>query len=403
MFFRLTLAVPNVCNRCPSVNMVTKNSTTRDSIGTCFCAKGYFRAAVLYDYEPEYTPEIQAPAVCGGYGSYLITAELGDLPDVERRRRRASRRARKRRQGDNATDEEGDEAEQTFEGDDICVYGGDPDFGEEDITCATWFGEDDDDEGGMLDEGSSLKCLGRIEFESVNCGRVSAYLSGPYVDAARKLDDGTECPAIGQTTPKICVKCKSPEGCRGDSYGVGTQGCAPTYKGVLCALCEDSYYLTGQGICEKCPSEEATYQTIAIAAAVAVVGGAIALRYLSTLKLLADPPSLKIVAAYLIITSAISSSYNVELPNEYSSYSSQTSFVQLDVTGTLNCVINGFEFTYYHNIVLYASLPFVIGFMATAALTLRLSMIQTHFDAKRRADRKGLLTEKINTQEQVTS
>jgi hypothetical protein len=62
-------------------------------------------------------------------------------------------------------------------------------------------------------------------------------------------------------------------------------------------------------------------------------------------------------------------------------------------------MIASFDFTYYHNIVLQASLPFVFGFLALSALTIRLSMIQTHFDAKRRADRKGELVDKINTQE----
>lgn len=108
----------------------------------------------------------------------------------------------------------------------------------------------------------------------------------------------------------------------------------------------------------------------------------------------------KIFAAYLIITSSISTSYDVELPSDYESYQSQTSFMQLDIQGVMYCMIASFDFTYYHNIVLQASLPFVVFFLALSALTVRFSMIQTHFDAKRKADRKGLLQEKINTQEE---
>jgi len=121
------------------------------------------------------------------------------------------------------------------------------------------------------------------------------------------------------------------------------------------------------------------------------------LTFLCSYALRYSNPSL--LSSCRIITSSISTSYDVELPSDYESYQSNTSFIQFDIAGVLYCMIASFDFTYYHNIVLQASLPFVFGFLALSALTIRLSMIQTHFDAKRRADRKGELLDKINTQE----
>jgi hypothetical protein len=158
------------CITCPSQNQVTKNSTTRDSIGTCFCAKGFFRAAVLYDYKPAFVPEKAAPAACGGEGSYEITTELGDDPEVElrRRRRRSSSRQRgKRRQGSNQT--EGVEAAAAAEEEDRwceecpCVIGPDEQFNVpegENMSCAEWnpqwFDDSEDaEEGEELSETSS--------------------------------------------------------------------------------------------------------------------------------------------------------------------------------------------------------------------------------------------------------
>eukprot|EP00961_Rhodomonas_salina_P180921 2441859-Rhodomonas_salina.2 len=42
------------CTPCPHENMITKNSTQRDSVGTCFCSAGHFRAAVIYRYNESY-------------------------------------------------------------------------------------------------------------------------------------------------------------------------------------------------------------------------------------------------------------------------------------------------------------------------------------------------------------
>ena len=231
----------------------------------------------------------------------------------------------------------------------------------------------------------------------VDCGRVRGYVAQ---DSSVAPDDDT-CSNLGANNPKICTKCRSLTGCRGDKFGVGIQGCAQNYKGIMCALCDRGFYSQTNGDCSPCPSNDQVVLTISLITVGLVVGGAIALRYMSLIKMLADPPSVKIFAAYLIITSSVSTSYQVDLPKDYESYQGQTSFIQLDIQGVLYCMIQEFEFTYYHNIVLQASLPFVVSFLALAALTFRFSMIQTHFDAKRRQDRKGLLTDKINTQEEA--
>jgi len=150
-----------------------------------------------------------------------------------------------------------------------------------------------------------------------------------------------------------------------------------------------------------CPTNDTVYQTLAIGFFGAVLVGALAYKYGSLIQMLMDPSSVKIFVAYLVITSSLSTSYDVELPADYSAYQSKTSFIQLDIQGVMYCMIQSFEFTYYHNIIFQASLPFVVTFLALSALALRFSMIQTHFEAKRKADRKGLNTEKIKTQEEA--
>jgi hypothetical protein len=201
--------------------------------------------------------------------------------------------------------------------------------------------------------------------------------------------------------PKICTKCPSKIGCQGDAYGVGVQGCRKNYKGVMCALCERGFYAEATGNCKVCPTNDTVYQTLAIGFFGAVLVGALAYKYGSLIQMLMDPSSVKIFVAYLVITSSLSTSYDVELPSDYEAYQSKTSFIQLDIQGVMYCMIQSFEFTYYHNIIFQASLPFVVTFLALSALALRFSMIQTHFEGKRKADRKGLYTEKIKTQEEA--
>lgn len=133
---------------------------------------------------------------------------------------------------------------------------------------------------------------------------------------------------------------------------MGIQGCLQHYRGVLCALCERGFYAQSNGDCTTCPDNDQVYMTIGLGALGAFVGSVIALRYLVLIKMLADPPSVKIFEAYQIITSSISTSYDVELPQDYESYQSQTSFLQLDIQGVMYCMIQTFEFTFYHNIVL---------------------------------------------------
>jgi uncharacterized paraquat-inducible protein A len=72
-----------------------------------------------------------------------------------------------------------------------------------------------------------------------------------------------------------------------------------TKKGVMCALCEKGHYAKATGDCTKCADGKQVLTTLAIGAAGALVFGAIAYRFLSLIKMLADPPSLKIFAAYL--------------------------------------------------------------------------------------------------------
>ncbi len=132
--------------------------------------------------------------------------------------------------------------------------------------------------------------------------------------------------------PVICTRCRA-QGCRGDKYGVGTQGCAKFYHGVLCGLCEKGHYLGTSAACVECPGAEQYYIIFSAGAGIIIVVGLIAFRYMELIKLLADPPSIKIFAAYLIITSSISSSYEVDLPSDYESYQSNTGFVKFDVTG----------------------------------------------------------------------
>eukprot|EP00960_Hanusia_phi_P072081 767700-Hanusia_phi.AAC.2 len=319
------------CTKCPSQNMITINSTTRDSVGTCFCSSGYFRAAIIYDYNASYTPTVPngfdvaaagaGDELCGGPGSSQLLQSNGNQ--------------------------------------------------------------------------TSILCLESIEFQSVDCGRVRGHIVNLLVSV--KVETGGACNQ--QYNPKICTACKSKTGCRGDSFGVGTQGCNVHHRGVMCQLCERGFYLSSGAACVKCPSQQTYALTFGLGAFGLLIGGFIAIRYLALIKLLADPPSVKIFAAYLIITSSISSSYDVQLPSSYSSYQSQTGFAQLDITGVLYCIIQSFEYTFYHNVVLQASLPFMIVFLAQTALTIRYSMISTHFAAKRKADRKGLNAEKINTQE----
>ena len=127
---------------------------------------------------------------------------------------------------------------------------------------------------------------------------------------------------------------------------------------------------------------------------VVLVVGAIAFRFRAILIQLLDPPSLKIFAAYLIITSSVSSTYQVEKPKNFDQYNSKTGFMSFDISGVLACMIQTFEFTFYHNVVLQASLPFTVILLSLTILTVRYSMIKTHFAEKRKDKRNRVKEER---------
>jgi hypothetical protein len=197
-----------LCTKCPSKNMITKNSTTRDSVGTCFCAKGYFRAAVIYDFDNAAVPvEAFDPegnkgflrSSCGGPGSFVELEAAAEGPEMGRRRRNRNRRqaAGGGEGADNATELNGTE------------------FDLEDFVDAT--------------SGTRLVCLPPIEFESVDCGRVPGHV---LQDGTVTTNEETFLNCTQDRPPKVCTKCKSKMGCKGDRFGVGVQGCAQYYKGA---------------------------------------------------------------------------------------------------------------------------------------------------------------------------
>lgn len=259
-----------MCTKCPSKNMISQNSTTRDSVGTCFCARGFFRAAVVYDYNLSFSPDIiQTPdgsgalqSSCGGPGSSSVKTGAADIPEVGRRRAR--------RQDDENADEGAENADEGAEVD----------------NNVTEFDEDDF----VFTEDGTVMCLAAIEFESVDCGRVTGHL---MQDAFVTTTEETNGECTHSPNTKVCTKCRSRLGCQGDKFGVGIQGCKQYYKGVMCALCEKGHYAKANGDCTKCPDNDSVYMTLALGAVGAAVGGAIAVRYLALIKMLADPPSVR--------------------------------------------------------------------------------------------------------------
>jgi hypothetical protein len=77
--------------------------------------------------------------------------------------------------------------------------------------------------------GTRLVCLPPIEFESVDCGRVPGHV---LLDGTVTTNEETSFNCTQDRPPKVCTKCKSKRGCKGDSFGVGVQGCAQHYKGA---------------------------------------------------------------------------------------------------------------------------------------------------------------------------
>eukprot|EP00961_Rhodomonas_salina_P180920 2441859-Rhodomonas_salina.1 len=121
-------------------------------------------------------------------------------------------------------------------------------------------------EGG---DNSTRTCRAAVEFESVDCGRVWGYIVASRVVTTDATDG--QCTDVGNG-PEICTPCRARLGCLGDKFGVGTQGCKERHHGVLCGLCEKTFFMTAANICSNCPNAETYYITFSAAAAVLIIG-----------------------------------------------------------------------------------------------------------------------------------
>jgi len=180
-----------------------------------------------------------------------------------------------------------------------------------------------------------------------------------------------------------------------------SQGCAPLYKGMLCNECIRGFYLSG-GTCGKCPPPEA-YATIL--ALVIFAGGALGYlwaKYGDAIELMFDPGTIKIVISYLMVTGSVNSSVNMPpvpgsefltVPPEISAY------LQFDPTGVMFCLIQAFEYTFYHNVVVMAMVPYMLTFFFKGLTDVATAIIKVNFQNKRKIAQDEEEEEALNEEE----
>ena len=169
---------------------------------------------------------------------------------------------------------------------------------------------------------------------------------------------------------------------------------------MLCATCVQGYYPDSAGLCQKCATPETMAQTTAIVLVVGGIVGYLYVKYQDVLELFLDVGTLKIVLSYLMVTGSVSTSYNVQMPGFFKSFSSYANYVKFDPTSTLACLIMQFEFTFYHNVLLQATIPFVAFILVRGLVMLGLSQIRISYNNRRRIAQDDDELEYLENQEE---
>eukprot|EP00960_Hanusia_phi_P066525 766414-Hanusia_phi.AAC.1 len=85
-----------------------------------------------------------------------------------------------------------------------------------------------------------------------------------------------------------------------------------------------------------------------------------------------------------MVTGSVSTSYNVQMPGFFKSFSSYANYVKFDPTSTLACLIMQFEYTFYHNVLLQATIPFVAFILVRGLVMVGMSQIRVSYNNRRR-------------------
>ena len=94
-----------------------------------------------------------------------------------------------------------------------------------------------------------------------------------------------------------------------------------------------------------------------------------------------DPGTIKIIISYLMVTGSVNSSMNVETPQWLQNI---TNFLKFDPSGVLMCLIQAFEYTFYHNVILMATIPYTAYFMFVGAARIGTSIVKISYNNKKK-------------------
>ncbi len=82
-----------------------------------------------------------------------------------------------------------------------------------------------------------------------------------------------------------------------------------------------------------------------------------------------------------MVTGSVNSSVNVEMPPALQRISTALKF---DTSGVMKCLIQSFEYTFYHNLLLMATIPYLTVWLANGYSTIGVAAIRISYDNKRR-------------------
>jgi hypothetical protein len=395
------------CLMCPDVNMITECSNftgcgqryrgvgnyeeefVRNSLNLCWCKPGYFRSSILYRYVPfRQTDKKCIASANNGWADVYPdgrTSPLSCRPEQD---------------------------PYTF-----CYRENSPspDIAELDDLCSTCGPDDDCDKD--CESGACCSESTCLQYESIDRGKVWAFIDRGLADGDQSVDARTPSDMQTVDDASICTACLQidgcenlnadaydnedatllkPCGCQGDGFGLGTQSCGPLYRGLLCSTCIKGFYPDSSQMCVACPEA----RDYLIVLSIVIFGGGLAAYlwavYGDVIELMFDPGTIKIVFSYLMVTGSVNSSVNVSMPDWLTNI---TETLKFDPSGVLKCLIQSFEYTFYHNLLIMATVPITTIWLADGFVAMGVAFLRISYTNKRKIAADDEELEKLEEEE----
>ena len=406
---------PAACQQCPDVNMITECSNftgcgqrynddniamtfVPNSLQNCWCKAGYFRVSMLYQYVAFKTADKGCHYVPTGstaedvlYPDLVPNKGWVDVYDGGREKPLSCRPTKEPYEFCYKENSPSDSIAALQSKGELCS------------TCSLEMKCSECELGACCDE---PVCL---EYEHVDRGRIWSSIARSFnpgdsakdprpPESQQTVNDGpdgqgpmicTQCPhqeacdeankeALEKEDPSLLEPC----GCQGDGFGLGTQSCGPLYRGLLCSTCIKGFYPDANGRCVRCPGSN----DYLLAAGYIILGGSVLgylwAKYGDAIELMFDPGLIKVIISYLMVTGSVNSGMGVPGLPDWAVRITET--LKFDPSGVLKCLIQAFEYTFYHNVVLMATVPYVASLLMRGLTAVVVSIIKVTYINKRK-------------------